>query len=108
MDVILLHASCQPSNRVSMSAEFQVLASVARAEQRAALVAAGAVPRARRGRRGGRSQQVQPIRIDPVGSLYLRHRGAAAAVAVAAVALVALWHRSQQTPGLHYPVRLRY
>ena len=63
-------ASCQPSNRVSMSAEFQVLASVARAEQRAALVAAGAVPRARRGRRGGRSQQAQSIRIDPVENLY--------------------------------------
>ena len=38
----------------------------------------------------------------------LRHRGAAAAVAVAAVALVALWHRSQQTLGVHYQARLRY
>ena len=47
-----------------------VLASVARAQQRAALLAAGGVPRARRGRRGGRSQQMQSIRIDPVKNLY--------------------------------------
>ena len=70
MDASLLHASCQPSNRVSVSAEPSVvqlvLASVARAEQRAALVAAGGVPRARRERRGGRSQQAQLIRIDRV------------------------------------------
>ena len=74
IDVSLLHASCQPSNRVGMSVESSVvqlvLASVARAEQRAALVAAGGVPRARRGRRGGRSQQVQSIRIDPVEEFY--------------------------------------
>ena len=45
-----------------------VLASVARAERRAALVAAGGVATARacRGRRGGRSQQVQLVRIDRV------------------------------------------
>ena len=44
-----------------------VLASVARAERRAALVAAGgAAARACWGRRGGRSQQVQLVRIDRV------------------------------------------
>ena len=47
-----------------------VLASVARAQQRAALLAAGGVPRTRRGRRGGRSQQMQSIRIDAVKNLY--------------------------------------
>ena len=70
MDVSLLHASCQPSNRVSMSAGSSgarpLRASEARAERRAALLEEGGSPVGRRGRRGGqwRPHVQQLIHID--------------------------------------------
>ena len=67
MDVSLVHASRQPSNRVSMSVGSSgyrpLRASEARAERRAAQLAAGEFPRARRGRRGGQWQQYVQLNI---------------------------------------------
>ena len=65
-----------PNPATGMSAgSSTVMASVARAEQRAALVAAGGVPSARRGRRGGPSQQLHLIRIDRVDNFVMNVYG---------------------------------
>ena len=74
MDVSLVPLAPNPATGMSAGSS-TVMASVARAEQRAALVAAGGVPSARRGRRGGPSQQLHLIRIDRVDNFVMNVYG---------------------------------